>query len=973
MWIESIDLDDFGHFNRARLDGLDDGLTVVAGPQRAGKTTFMEAVRYVGHGLTTGANVPPATDRYAVTATVVKDGYRYEIELDGYASPTVTALDSGAPDQSARELFGNMRKTQYQQLYTVSLDELSREPGRLDDDVDLSTVLLEAASGGNISDVPDLRDDFAGAAKDIGGKHGRKSYDLNDPLDTIEAGIEMRDEATEQVAEHEATADEKQEVEARIDEIDTEIEATRAERTRLEAVATAHDAYQEYRSCSQELESTDVEDANRFPLEHLEHARDLQDDLETAQDAFEETNREFEASVTVSDPKQYCDDLLEARETIEEYEHEQSGWEERVSSLQRDAANFEETRNDLEQRARDLGPGWGDDPLDTVRTLDTDLFSRDAVSESVERYTDASEDVGELEQDVGELEGQKQGLEERIETATESASGQSLTQHLPTALAGTLIGVLAGGGLAVTVHPLVGVTATAIVLLAAGWYAASKTDTAVPSHDGVSIDSLRAELDKTESELDAKRDRLEQREQDLDDAAGVLEDVRDRYDLPSDLSPTGIERFLGDLHALQRDLEEYDADRRRHRTETRELTAELQDVLRALHELDVVDETPEQTVDDALKIFAGIERAVDHLEHAETVAQAEQELRGIEEAVVEVLATWEETDDASVGDDALSEDLDRFVQLGTRVEEYRAHEADQENARRQLVNEISVQAYADALEPVVDRDQYDGDRWLIVAFEDVLDEHGSVEALEARRDELGSTIDDLEEEKERCRDRLAELETELETLASDEDVREAHETIERGRRDLEPLAGAYATNRIAEYLLDELHDRFIERTTGPLLAEASDIFQRITGDTYTEINSRDEFDDLDFEAVLENGEVHTTSELSRATAEQLFLAVRLARIKRYEEPLPVLLDDSLTNFDPGHAQRTLDVVYELADDVQVFLLTCHPTLVDTVANAYDAQYWCLDDGAFDGPHRSTDQIRAVFEEGASGPRIEGGP
>lgn len=94
-----------------------------------------------------------------------------------------------------------------------------------------------------------------------------------------------------------------------------------------------------------------------------------------------------------------------------------------------------------------------------------------------------------------------------------------------------------------------------------------------------------------------------------------------------------------------------------------------------------------------------------------------------------------------------------------------------------------------------------------------------------------------------------------------------------------------------EYLLDELHERFIDRTTGPLLEEASDIFERITGNEYTALNSHNEFDNLDFEAIMADGTEQRTDELSRATAEQLFLVVRLARIKRHEEPLPVLLDD----------------------------------------------------------------------------------
>ncbi|HET7323606.1 MAG TPA: hypothetical protein VFJ06_04680 [Halococcus sp.] len=89
------------------------------------------------------------------------------------------------------------------------------------------------------------------------------------------------------------------------------------------------------------------------------------------------------------------------------------------------------------------------------------------------------------------------------------------------------------------------------------------------------------------------------------------------------------------------------------------------------------------------------------------------------------------------------------------------------------------------------------------------------------------------------------------------------------------------------------------------------------------------------------------SELSRATAEQLFLAVRLARIKQTEVSLPIVIDDAATNFDPGHAARVFEFLDGLAETSQVFFLTCHPGFVHLASsNGAESQYWRLDDGRF---------------------------
>jgi uncharacterized protein YhaN len=69
-----------------------------------------------------------------------------------------------------------------------------------------------------------------------------------------------------------------------------------------------------------------------------------------------------------------------------------------------------------------------------------------------------------------------------------------------------------------------------------------------------------------------------------------------------------------------------------------------------------------------------------------------------------------------------------------------------------------------------------------------------------------------------------------------------------------------------------------------------------------------------------------TDELSRGTSEQLYLALRFGLIEefaRHGEPLPVVMDDILVNFDADRAARAASAIRDLASRHQVLYFTCH--------------------------------------------------
>lgn len=90
--------------------------------------------------------------------------------------------------------------------------------------------------------------------------------------------------------------------------------------------------------------------------------------------------------------------------------------------------------------------------------------------------------------------------------------------------------------------------------------------------------------------------------------------------------------------------------------------------------------------------------------------------------------------------------------------------------------------------------------------------------------------------------------------------------------------------------------------------------------------------------------------LSRGgTREQLYLAVRLSRILEVQPALPIIIDDSLANFDaPPHLDQSLRILHQLAETHQIFVLTCHGRLVEKVAGlgGGQSQFWRLEQGKF---------------------------
>ena len=86
-----------------------------------------------------------------------------------------------------------------------------------------------------------------------------------------------------------------------------------------------------------------------------------------------------------------------------------------------------------------------------------------------------------------------------------------------------------------------------------------------------------------------------------------------------------------------------------------------------------------------------------------------------------------------------------------------------------------------------------------------------------------------------------------------------------------------------------------------------------------------------------DGAERTPEQLSTGTRELLYLAIRLGYVLHYcrqTEPLPIVMDDVLVNFDDARARSTLEALREVSQQVQILFFTCHPHFVSLAQEVF---------------------------------------
>lgn len=138
------------------------------------------------------------------------------------------------------------------------------------------------------------------------------------------------------------------------------------------------------------------------------------------------------------------------------------------------------------------------------------------------------------------------------------------------------------------------------------------------------------------------------------------------------------------------------------------------------------------------------------------------------------------------------------------------------------------------------------------------------------------------------------------------------------------LERQYAAIALAIETLGHADSKLQSRFSPQLAQKAADYMDYLTDGRYDELVLA-----RDLSAKARSADDPTprdTAYLSAGTADLLYLSVRLALCELTcpaDDPCPLVLDDTLVNFDDARAKRAMALFHEIAQHRQVILFTCH--------------------------------------------------
>ena len=191
-------------------------------------------------------------------------------------------------------------------------------------------------------------------------------------------------------------------------------------------------------------------------------------------------------------------------------------------------------------------------------------------------------------------------------------------------------------------------------------------------------------------------------------------------------------------------------------------------------------------------------------------------------------------------------------------------------------------------------------------------------------DELTLSEDQTEQALQQCifmqnqlHQRKGQCQGQMETLG---DKGALEEELARLQERLDQLEDIYTALTIAQDTLTQAATELQRRFAPRLAARAKALFGRLTDGRYDRLQLDA---DLSMQvAATDEDAAHGVLWRSDGTADQLYLALRLAVAEELTPDAPLVLDDALVRFDDTRTAAALKILKEYAENKQVILFTC---------------------------------------------------
>jgi len=206
-------------------------------------------------------------------------------------------------------------------------------------------------------------------------------------------------------------------------------------------------------------------------------------------------------------------------------------------------------------------------------------------------------------------------------------------------------------------------------------------------------------------------------------------------------------------------------------------------------------------------------------------------------------------------------------------------------------------------------------------------------------DQVAAREQTLERELKELRGRLMEtaerrthMRNAFDAIGGDDRAAEAAAVRQAALAEMREVAERYVRVRSAATLLQWAIDRYRREKQAPLLKRAGQVFATLAGGSFSDLRVEfDEHDRAQLVGLRPNGDSVRVSGMSTGTADQLYLALRVASVEDYLDranALPFVADDLFINFDDARAAAGFEVLGQLSRKTQILFFTHHRHLVE---------------------------------------------
>jgi uncharacterized protein YhaN len=972
---------DFGIIRNQTLDNISNGLVVIGGLNRAGKSTFMEILRHIAWGFPKNMAIPFTGDKYDVSCDLQTDeDLVYNIRLAGYAEPSVNVIpgagsiftgDVPGSASSAQDIFV-IDKFTYQQLFTINLGLLRKVPEDMTDKESrkLYSVLLGAGIE-EIAHIPDIEKDFLKEAEKIGGKHGNPKFKNFSPYyQRIEEGIKLKKQALAQVGSYMEAMKQLEETQKEIEALEKDISHAKSKALLLDILVSGYDDYIKKNELEEEIGRHEGKQwAGTYPLNSLARAQLLKESFQNTIDDRNKLTTVFNASIRKGDTTFYLSKLLEYEEELTELQRSISGLSVRIENYAESCRESERLKDEILIKMKKADPAWDETHVDFVGKIPAGDMEASKLNEDCELVDKYKEKLASANEQLQRLEEQKSVEKKRFDSYQKDLSMPDIKKT-----AGILALMILSGVLLFLINPFL-ITLPALSILILGIMLLSRTNRAKSLHEYIrqsetvlsgyeaDIGSLSSDIEKYEIGISEISSRLSAYAASLGIEGSLSLNILESslspnlpgsglsMNMPGDgFSPNMLKERLKVVQSIQEKILSLQRLEKTIGNSNKDILTELEKYSNVLEGLqDSPDEDP-GNLDLAAyseKLFSRVEYWNENLKKAKDINIVQAKLEGLKKVISTLLGnTRTEVEEGSETDEVtILEDLDAFIERCGKAREYLEIKNALDNLISKIINPFSIGKNYGALCHVMGEKPTDEE--LLKYLSAVYQEYLFKSEIEDEYRKQEAELEKMQEEHERLKEHRMNLEKDLVGLKETTNLEKAQKQIDEARKALKQIAVKYSSYKAAAYVLNLVQNEYVERMKDTVLSKAGNIFSQITNNEY-ETLSLPSLSEPEFKAVLKGGaEQQSVDMLSRGTCEQLYMAVRISRILETTPRLPVVIDDSLVNFDIIHVRQLLQVLKQLSQSHQVFMLTCHPELVmETGSHDLNAQYWELDKGKF---------------------------